>query len=353
LVARIENDGNVHLQPVGEIIIRNMWGAERGRIPVNLNTSFGNVLPNTVREYRFGWQKDPSLFDIGYYTATLSLAYGTEARQFLRAETGFWVIPLRPLAIAIGIIALIVVSIFAVSRWYVARLLRSAGVGSLSETQTIRSTPVQSVGKVSTMTDLDLTAQTTPNSQRWLAQIKCWQKSFLNLLFEVFAYVRYYYAVIIRTRQRLMVLLLIGLLLTGLWVWSRANDDRRNDYVTQVGNGSDMVTYNAEEITFFQHPGMSPAILATSSSYTIRVVNESDRTGAAGALAATIAKEFPVVAVQPGAQSRRSATAIVFPTNLQKEAMALNEALGGVLLSATVEATTTEIVIYVGNDWTW
>ena len=54
---RFENKGNVHLQPQGEIVITNMWGKERGIIPIsekdcspsqensNLRILFGNTLP--------------------------------------------------------------------------------------------------------------------------------------------------------------------------------------------------------------------------------------------------------------------------------------------------------------------
>ena len=79
---RFENKGNVHILPQGEIQIKNMWGQERGIIPINRNTLFGNVLPDSVRQYRFSWTGEWSIADMGRYTAIASLAYGEDVRKF-------------------------------------------------------------------------------------------------------------------------------------------------------------------------------------------------------------------------------------------------------------------------------
>ena len=73
---RFENLGNVHLQPQGAITINNMWGKERGKIAINANSEFGNVLPGTIRKFSFTWKGDPSLYDIGRYQAEASLSFG-------------------------------------------------------------------------------------------------------------------------------------------------------------------------------------------------------------------------------------------------------------------------------------
>ena len=92
---RFENKGNVHLKPQGDIRITNMWGEERGVVPINQNSSFGNVLPESVRKFNFSWKGEWSIADIGRYTAIATLAYGADDRQFASAETTFWVIPFK------------------------------------------------------------------------------------------------------------------------------------------------------------------------------------------------------------------------------------------------------------------
>lgn len=125
---RFENKGNVHLQPQGEIVIKNMWGTERGIIPINQQTHFGNVLPESIRKFEFTWSGVFSLADVGRYTAEVTLGYGSAAKQFVSQETNFYVIPLK--ALALFAILLIAAAYFVrlVIRSYVRRMLYLAGV---------------------------------------------------------------------------------------------------------------------------------------------------------------------------------------------------------------------------------
>lgn len=94
---RFQNKGNVHVQPQGHIIITNMWGKERGRIPVNEQTDFGNVLPDTVRKFEFDWSGEANFFEVGRYKAVATVVYGSEGnRQNDHWTTYFWVIPVKP-----------------------------------------------------------------------------------------------------------------------------------------------------------------------------------------------------------------------------------------------------------------
>ena len=104
-VLRFENKGNVHLVPQGEIIITNMWGKERGKIAINEENTFGNVLPNSTRKFQFSWKGEPNPFEIGRYKAVATLAYGGDARQMASRAAYFWVIPLKPVfGILLGLI---------------------------------------------------------------------------------------------------------------------------------------------------------------------------------------------------------------------------------------------------------
>jgi len=94
---RFENRGNVHLQPQGDITIYNMWGKERGYIPVNQARGYGSVLPGSVREFAFTWSSEHGLWDVGRYRAEATIGYGGEKKTFVQSTTYFWVLPILPL----------------------------------------------------------------------------------------------------------------------------------------------------------------------------------------------------------------------------------------------------------------
>jgi hypothetical protein len=125
---RFENKGNVHLQPRGDILIYNMWGTERGRIPVNHKTHFGNVLPETIRDFHFTWKGEQSFADIGRYKAIATLAYGEEGIQSVTAATYFWVIPVRGALTTLVVLIVIIGGITLMIRRYVRHMLILAGV---------------------------------------------------------------------------------------------------------------------------------------------------------------------------------------------------------------------------------
>jgi hypothetical protein len=122
-VLRFENTGNTHLQPQGDIIIYNMWGKERGRVQVNQNTNFGNVLPQSTRRFEFTWSAEHDPFDIGRYSAVVTLAYGDEAKQNIYGTTYFWVVPIVPVALTLGGFFTFVFVIILFIRSYIRRAL--------------------------------------------------------------------------------------------------------------------------------------------------------------------------------------------------------------------------------------
>jgi hypothetical protein len=97
-----ENLGNVHLQPVGEIKIYNMWDKERGTIPINYKSQFGNVLPQSQRIWNFEWKGQEGSFEIGRYKAKIVLSFGQDAHQTASSTVYFWVIPLIPVLGILG-----------------------------------------------------------------------------------------------------------------------------------------------------------------------------------------------------------------------------------------------------------
>jgi hypothetical protein len=93
----VQNTGNVHIRPSGMIQIYNAFGKERGEIPINGTGTLGYVLPSSSREFDVEWQGQPSLLDIGPYTAVLSLGYGENGTKSITRTIGFWVLPIDQL----------------------------------------------------------------------------------------------------------------------------------------------------------------------------------------------------------------------------------------------------------------
>lgn len=125
---RFENKGNVHLQPKGNIIITNMWGTERGMIPINSQTHFGNVLPQSIRNFEFTWKSDFKVTDIGRYKAIVTLAYGEDGVKSASAITYFWVIPVKATLITLIILFSCIGLIVWMIKVYIRRVLVLAGV---------------------------------------------------------------------------------------------------------------------------------------------------------------------------------------------------------------------------------
>ncbi len=121
-VLRFENIGNVHLKPEGNISIYNMWGKSRGTVSFNQRTAFGNVLPKSTRRFEFTWQGEQSVFDIGRYSAVITLTYGEEGRQNISATTYFWVIPVVPVTTTLVMVFGALFILF----WFIRRYVRRA-----------------------------------------------------------------------------------------------------------------------------------------------------------------------------------------------------------------------------------
>jgi hypothetical protein len=110
-VMRFENKGNVHVKPTGQIEIRDMFGNKVDTLEIN--TTRGNVLPNSIRKFQSTLDKQ---WMFGRYTADLRVAYGTTGQAIVKS-IDFWVIPYR---LIVGAIILLATLIF-ISRTIIKR----------------------------------------------------------------------------------------------------------------------------------------------------------------------------------------------------------------------------------------
>lgn len=98
-VARVANEGNVHLRPSGEIVIKDMFGRTT-KLPLVEQ----NILPNAIRKITTNWKEKVLL---GKYTATVTMKYGTK-NESLIATTEFTAFPVRWGLVALGVLLAIV-----------------------------------------------------------------------------------------------------------------------------------------------------------------------------------------------------------------------------------------------------
>lgn len=116
---RTKNEGNVHVQPRGTIVIYNTFGKEVAKIPLTQ----ANVLPGSARIVKTTWDEKNL---VGRYTATLQATYeensqpGVEPKT-LTASTTFIVFPLWLLWTIIG--AIIVIFFMITQRKAIKRAL--------------------------------------------------------------------------------------------------------------------------------------------------------------------------------------------------------------------------------------
>ena len=101
-VTRIQNEGNIHIKPIGSIEIRDMFGGIVSTIPVNSDKS--NVLPSSIRRFESQYNSD---WMIGRYTANLTLGYGTTG-QAITSTISFWVIPYKLLLVGLLVLMTII-----------------------------------------------------------------------------------------------------------------------------------------------------------------------------------------------------------------------------------------------------
>jgi hypothetical protein len=118
-VEALKNTGNVHVQPIGQVSITDMFGKKLAAVNVNLPP--GNILPQSIRKFQQPLDKtvigNKRLF--GRYTANLKVTYGT-SHKVLTASLVFWVIPWK----LIIVIIILLVGGFFILRYLLKRYNR-------------------------------------------------------------------------------------------------------------------------------------------------------------------------------------------------------------------------------------
>lgn len=122
MLYRFQNTGNTRLTPVGNVVVKNMFGSTKATLDANVEG--GSVLPGGIRQYDASW--DPAgygeastgffdavgrqlrTFALGSYTAEVTVAYGS-ANQVATEELSFFVFPWQLLLLVLILVILVIV----------------------------------------------------------------------------------------------------------------------------------------------------------------------------------------------------------------------------------------------------
>ncbi len=151
LYFRFQNSGQTWVKPVGDVIIKNTFGATSKIIPANPDGS--NVLPKSIRRFDVSWMqsggkeiqdkdtKRPEnspkgfwnkvkhewrYFGLGRYTVNLTLTYNNDTSTTQKASTAFWIIPWHLLLVAIPSIFIILIILYFFLKHYNRYIIRKA-----------------------------------------------------------------------------------------------------------------------------------------------------------------------------------------------------------------------------------
>jgi hypothetical protein len=109
---RIQNAGNIQVQPFGKVLLKKS-GKTVASYEVNNVSPRGNVLPDSIRKFEFDMSNNVGAF--GKYTLEANLGYGTKG-ELLTATKTFYVVPIPVMIVIALVLLLILFAIFVLPR---------------------------------------------------------------------------------------------------------------------------------------------------------------------------------------------------------------------------------------------
>lgn len=337
---RFENLGNVHVQPRGEIIITNMWGQERGIIPINQRSSFGDVLPEQIRKFTFSWSGAWSLSDMGRYRAEVTLSYGIQSKQFVSSIVHFWVIPWQWfIGIMTAIVCIVSLFVWAI-KLYVRRMLQLSGIDP-------DATRLRSRKSAVSHNRISLTAPIEAGLLDLRTQLH--QSQTTSERFSIFGQ--------FVVKSRIFIgLSLLAILCSGLvwWFVSSALSPTR-PYEVVIDQGGELITVSSGDVpSDSAAPTLQGELLVSpTNAPVIAIINHSGVAGTAARMRVLLEdRGYSVVTPQASHNATEARTFIVYGPRYKDVALDLSRLLNGALVSAyaPADATDTPITIYVGAD---
>lgn len=344
---RFENKGNVYLQPQGEIKILNMWGQERGVIPINQKSSYGKVPHKTdgttgIRNFKFSWTGEWSPTDIGRYSAIATLAYGQDQRQFSTSKTYFWIIPVKPILIFILTVGLIIYGSAFLIRLYIRKMLSSAGL----DVSHLRS-EAELNNRLKSKRYLKIHIPTKEKILDLKSGLS-FENSKKDRLFTVWKFFNHY------KTTMLAGLFLLSLIIFFVWYINGATTDKRS-FAISYNNGVEKLEMNSEEIIYNQLNNQPLDLEKNIDNETskIMIVNRSGESGAAAKLRLKLEENgYKIDKLEADLETEQEKTVIVYKREYQEDAIKLSGELNNALISITNDATLGDqsIIIFLGSN---
>lgn len=114
VITRLKNSGDIHLQPFGKVIVKNMFGSKVHEYEFNNVEPRANVLPDSIR--KFG-NDLPKMRWFGRYTIEANFGYGDGGGGLITARASFWYIP----TLALFAIIILVLGIVGLVYWMIRK----------------------------------------------------------------------------------------------------------------------------------------------------------------------------------------------------------------------------------------
>lgn len=96
----VENLSDIHIAPVTSIVIKDIFGMEKGKVTVPSQ----NIFPYTMREFTANWDR---VWGFGRYSAEITVEYG-EKHQIATGTAYFWLIPVKLLLALVTLLLAVV-----------------------------------------------------------------------------------------------------------------------------------------------------------------------------------------------------------------------------------------------------
>lgn len=161
---RYQNGGDTYVKPLGDIVIKNMFGSTAKILPANKDK--GNVLPGSTRKFDIAWLEasgtlnqspdarnygEPttfwdhvshqwSNFALGKYTASLNIAYGNSSDKGATAQVSFWMVPWHLLSVVGAFLVLFLGGMVIIAIIVALFLLKVGNRGKKKRTKSKKTT---------------------------------------------------------------------------------------------------------------------------------------------------------------------------------------------------------------------
>lgn len=114
VMVRLKNSGDIHVQPFGKVLVKNMFGKIVESYEFNENQPRANILPESTRKFANDLGKRRY---IGRYTIEANLGYSQGSGDLITAKSSFWYIPTP---ILFGLI-IIVIALVGTGYWFIRK----------------------------------------------------------------------------------------------------------------------------------------------------------------------------------------------------------------------------------------